>query len=44
MSLMCGEDGEVETWMVFFKDTEGNRHALVSEAGVMKIGRGSRVE
>jgi methylmalonyl-CoA/ethylmalonyl-CoA epimerase len=23
--------GQTETWMVFFKDTEGNTHALMSE-------------
>ena len=23
--------GDIETWMVFFKDTEGNTHALMSE-------------
>lgn len=23
--------GELETWMAFFKDTEGNTHALMSE-------------
>ncbi|WP_042478502.1 VOC family protein [Bacillus ndiopicus] len=26
--------GSVETWMVFFKDTEGNTHALMSELTV----------
>ncbi|MEO4054324.1 VOC family protein [Solibacillus sp. CAU 1738] len=26
--------GQVETWMVFFNDTEGNTHALMSEVQV----------
>jgi methylmalonyl-CoA/ethylmalonyl-CoA epimerase len=26
--------GQTETWMVFFKDTEGNTHALMSEVQV----------
>jgi methylmalonyl-CoA/ethylmalonyl-CoA epimerase len=26
--------GQTETWMVFFKDTEGNTHALMSEVEV----------
>lgn len=26
--------GNTETWMAFFKDTEGNTHALMSEADV----------
>ncbi len=26
--------GQTETWMVFFKDTEGNTHALMSEVTV----------
>ena len=26
--------GSTETWMVFFKDTEGNTHALMSEVAV----------
>ncbi|KQL35207.1 VOC family protein [Psychrobacillus sp. FJAT-21963] len=28
---MVAKIGEVETWMAFFKDTEGNTHALMSE-------------
>ena len=26
--------GQTETWMVFFEDTEGNTHALMSEVNV----------
>lgn len=28
---MVGKMGNTETWMAFFKDTEGNTHALMSE-------------
>lgn len=28
---MVAKMGEVETWMAFFNDTEGNTHALMSE-------------
>ena len=28
---MVAKVGETETWMAFFKDTEGNTHALMSE-------------
>ncbi|MFJ8064980.1 VOC family protein [Psychrobacillus sp. NPDC096426] len=28
---MVAKMGETETWMAFFKDTEGNTHALMSE-------------
>ncbi|MGX6443935.1 VOC family protein [Neobacillus sp. K501] len=27
--------GQTETWMTFFKDTEGNTHALMSEVEVL---------
>ncbi|MEH7355693.1 VOC family protein [Neobacillus drentensis] len=28
---MVAKVGQIETWMTFFKDTEGNTHALMSE-------------
>ena len=28
---MVAKMGDTETWMAFFKDTEGNTHALMSE-------------
>ncbi|WPK10694.1 VOC family protein [Lysinibacillus louembei] len=31
---MVAKMGQVETWMVFFKDTEGNTHALMSEVQI----------
>lgn len=31
---MVAKMGTTETWMVFFKDTEGNTHALMSEVKV----------
>lgn len=29
---MVAKVGETETWMAFFKDTEGNTHALMNES------------
>lgn len=31
---MIAKMGQIETWMVFFKDTEGNTHALMSEVQI----------
>jgi catechol 2,3-dioxygenase-like lactoylglutathione lyase family enzyme len=31
---MVAKMGQTETWMVFFKDTEDNMHALMSEVAV----------
>ncbi|WP_367659084.1 VOC family protein [Cytobacillus gottheilii] len=31
---MVAKMGETETWMVFFEDGEGNRHALMSEVEI----------
>ncbi|MDW0113175.1 VOC family protein [Sporosarcina saromensis] len=31
---MVAKMGQTETWMVFFEDTEGNTHALMSEVQV----------
>lgn len=28
---MVGKIGDVEVWMTFFRDTEGNTHAMMSE-------------
>ncbi|MCM3737595.1 VOC family protein [Bacillus cytotoxicus] len=30
-SHIVAKMGQIETWMAFFKDTEGNTHALMSE-------------
>lgn len=31
---MVAKMGDTETWMTFFKDTEGNTHALMSEISI----------
>ncbi|WP_096271958.1 VOC family protein [Paucisalibacillus globulus] len=31
---VVGKMGNVEIWMAFFRDTEGNTHAIMSEVGV----------
>jgi methylmalonyl-CoA/ethylmalonyl-CoA epimerase len=32
--MFVAKMGQTETWMVFFKDTEDNTHALMSEVQV----------
>ncbi|MGE7187162.1 VOC family protein [Peribacillus sp. NPDC006672] len=31
---MVAKMGQIETWMTFFKDTEGNTHSLISEVQI----------
>ncbi len=33
--------GDTETWMAFFKDTENNTHALMSEVAAREIQKGA---